>query len=180
MKYQILPMRRRATITAQFHLISERLEQAKKRQPVYNNKPVNKKEMKEKNQNGQTRKQNECAILCAKNEENYLQEKMAIANGFTIIEQDECLEDDEKMTLRGLLCNYNGLIDAVNVDEVFVAGELERRLMRLGGIVSLYMAVNDVESVAATLECLENTLDGNQQDVLHDVVTMIKQFCKEK
>lgn len=136
--------------------------------------------MKEKNQSGQNRKQNECAILCAKNEENYLQEKMAIANGFTIIEQDECLEDDEKMTLRGLLCNYNGLIDAVNVEEVPIVGELERRLMRLGGIVSLYMAVNDVESVAATLECLENTLDGNQQDVLHDVVTMIKQFCKEK
>ena len=110
--------------------------------------------MKEKNQNGQNRKQNECAILCAKNEENYLQEKMAIANGFTI--------------------------DAVNVDEVSVAGELERRLMRLGRIVNLYMTLNDVESVAATLECLENTLDGNQQDVLHDVVTMFKQFCKEK
>ena len=60
--------------------VQRKVGSIRQKQPLYNNKPVNKKEMKEKNQNGQNRKQNECAILCAKNEENYLQEKMAIAN----------------------------------------------------------------------------------------------------
>lgn len=136
--------------------------------------------MKERNQCGQNRNQSECAILCAKNEENYLQEKKAIANGFSIIEQDECLEDDERATFRGLLCNYNGLLDAVNSEEFSAVGELERRLMRFGGVVSLYLSCNDAKSAAATLECLEKSIDGNQKDVLHDVVTMIKQFCKEQ
>lgn len=136
--------------------------------------------MKEKNQCGQNRKQNECAIQCAKNEENYLQVKMAIANGFSIIEQDECLEDDERATLCGLLCNYNGLLDAVNSEESPSVGELERRLMQFGSIVTLYLSLNDAKSAAATLECLEESIDGNQKDVLHDVVIMIKQFCKEQ
>lgn len=132
--------------------------------------------MKEKNQCGQNRKQSECAIQCAKNEENYLQEKKAIANGFSIIEQDECLEDDEKSTLRGLLCNYNGLLDSIAESKNDPDTIIERRLICS---FKLWIAVIDIEETIKTLQRMESYCKDEDIESLGNARSLLSQFDKD-
>lgn len=132
--------------------------------------------MKEKNQCGQNRKQKECAILNAKNEENYLLEKKAIADGFFIIEQDECLEDNEKSTLRRLLCNYNGLLDTIAVSKNDPDAIIERRLICS---FKLWHCVTDMGETLENLQRIDGYCKDEDKESLDDVIQLLSEFDKD-
>ena len=123
--------------------------------------------MKEKNQCGQNRKQNECAILL---------EKKAIADGFFIIEQDECLEDDEKSTLRRLLCNYNGLLDAIAVSKNDPDAIIERRLICS---FKLWHCVTDMGETLENLQRIDGYCKDEDKESLDDVIQLLSEFDKD-
>lgn len=104
----------------------------------------------------------------------YLANKSEIASAFGALEQADNISENEKAIIRRCLSNYNSMLDAEKKE----SEESESDNVLLGGVVKLWLACNDPTETVEVLQRLEESSEGNTQEILHNVSRMIREFSK--
>lgn len=119
------------------------------------------------------------AMQYAMDEANFMQEKMAIADSFTIIENDGSLELQEKARVRSVMANYNALLDAVAADNAVDTSIDSIITSRIICSFKLWHSMTDFDEVLQGLRRIESYCKFEDKEALHDVTTLLAQFDKD-
>lgn len=119
------------------------------------------------------------AMQYAMDEANFMQEKMAIADSFTIIEKDGSLELQEKARVRSVMANYNALLDAVAADNAVDTSIDSIITSRIICSFKLWHSMTDLDEVLQGLRRIESYCKFEDKEALQDVTTLLVQFDKD-
>lgn len=108
------------------------------------------------------------------NMEMFLTNKSDVASAFGALERADNISDEEATIIRKCLSKYNSMLDAEKKENE----EPESDNVRLGSVVKLWRACNDPIVAVEALQRLEETIDGETQEILHDIVSMIREFSE--